>query len=167
MKLNRSIVAPELKLMNLLKSFAVISNRKILSTNSSSRLIAKFLRTNSCSFSTNPSNSNPRKFDFNSVSEDSLNGLLEKLEAKEAHLPNTFDAEYSQGVLTIKFDSKIVYVLNKQPPNQQIWLSSPFTGPKRFEWKESDSTWRDVRNSETELIEFLRSEFANNLKFEL
>lgn len=26
------------------------------------------------------------------------------------------------------------YVLNKQPPNKQIWLSSPKTGPKRFDY---------------------------------
>jgi frataxin len=26
------------------------------------------------------------------------------------------------------------YVLNKQPPNKQIWLSSPVSGPKRFDW---------------------------------
>jgi len=25
-------------------------------------------------------------------------------------------------------------VLNKQPPNKQIWLSSPLSGPKRFDW---------------------------------
>jgi len=25
-------------------------------------------------------------------------------------------------------------VLNKQPPNKQIWLSSPISGPKRFDW---------------------------------
>jgi frataxin len=29
---------------------------------------------------------------------------------------------------------KGTYVLNKQPPNKQIWLSSPITGPKRFDW---------------------------------
>jgi frataxin len=27
-----------------------------------------------------------------------------------------------------------VYVLNKQPPNKQIWLSSPISGPKRFDF---------------------------------
>ncbi len=111
--------------------------------------------------------SNPRKFDFNSVSETSLNGLLERLESKELHLPSTFDAEYTQGVLTIKFDLRTVYVLNKQPPNQQIWLSSPFSGPRRFEWRESDCTWRDVRNSETELVQFIRSEFSKHLNFDL
>lgn len=25
-------------------------------------------------------------------------------------------------------------MLNKQPPNKQIWWSSPVSGPKRFDW---------------------------------
>jgi len=25
-------------------------------------------------------------------------------------------------------------VINKQPPNKQIWLSSPVSGPKRYDW---------------------------------
>lgn len=29
---------------------------------------------------------------------------------------------------------KGTYILNKQPPNKQIWLSSPLSGPKRFDW---------------------------------
>ena len=29
---------------------------------------------------------------------------------------------------------KGTYVLNKQPPNKQIWLSSPVSGPKRYDW---------------------------------
>jgi frataxin len=27
-----------------------------------------------------------------------------------------------------------IYVLNKQPPNKQIWLSSPVSGPKRYDF---------------------------------
>lgn len=96
-----------------------------------------------------------------------MNNLLERLESKEQLLPPTFDAEYSQGVLTIKFNSETIYVLNKQPPNEQIWLSSPFSGPKRFEWNFELNSWRDVRNSEVELINFLQSEFSRDLKFEL
>jgi len=39
------------------------------------------------------------------------------------------------GVLTIEFGPKIgTYVLNKQPPNKQIWLASPKSGPKRYDW---------------------------------
>uniref|UniRef100_A0A4W5KXX6 Frataxin n=1 Tax=Hucho hucho TaxID=62062 RepID=A0A4W5KXX6_9TELE len=26
------------------------------------------------------------------------------------------------------------YVINKQTPNKQIWLSSPTSGPKRYDW---------------------------------
>ena len=28
-------------------------------------------------------------------------------------------------------------MLNKQPPNRQIWLSSPVSGPKRYDWVEN------------------------------
>lgn len=38
------------------------------------------------------------------------------------------------GVMTISHPSKGEYVINKQPPNKQIWLSSPVSGPKRFDW---------------------------------
>ncbi|KAI5302395.1 Mitochondrial chaperone Frataxin, partial [Ascosphaera atra] len=38
------------------------------------------------------------------------------------------------GVLTIEAPGIGTYVLNKQPPNKQIWLSSPITGPKRYDW---------------------------------
>lgn len=45
------------------------------------------------------------------------------------------DIEYESGVLTIEFGPKIgTYVLNKQPPNKQIWLASPKSGPKRYDW---------------------------------
>lgn len=26
------------------------------------------------------------------------------------------------------------YIINKQPPNKQIWISSPTSGPKRYDW---------------------------------
>lgn len=36
--------------------------------------------------------------------------------------------------MNITFPPNGTYVLNKQPPNKQIWLSSPLSGPKRFDW---------------------------------
>lgn len=36
--------------------------------------------------------------------------------------------------MNITFPNKGTYVLNKQPPNKQIWLSSPESGPKRYDW---------------------------------
>ena len=38
------------------------------------------------------------------------------------------------GVLTLTLPSNGTYVINKQPPNKQIWLSSPISGPKRYDW---------------------------------
>ena len=37
-------------------------------------------------------------------------------------------------MLTLLFPPHGTYVLNKQPPNKQIWLSSPVSGPKRYNW---------------------------------
>lgn len=36
--------------------------------------------------------------------------------------------------MTITVADKGTYVINKQPSNKQIWLSSPITGPKRYDW---------------------------------
>lgn len=36
--------------------------------------------------------------------------------------------------MTIRVPEKGTYVINKQPPNKQIWLSSPISGPKRYDW---------------------------------
>lgn len=41
---------------------------------------------------------------------------------------------FQAGVLNITAPGIGTYVLNKQPPNKQIWLSSPLSGPKRFDW---------------------------------
>lgn len=36
--------------------------------------------------------------------------------------------------MTVKIPDVGVYVINKQPPNKQLWLSSPVSGPKRFDY---------------------------------
>ncbi|KAJ2640981.1 Mitochondrial matrix iron chaperone, partial [Coemansia sp. RSA 1285] len=45
-----------------------------------------------------------------------------------------YDVEYANGVLTISMGEKGTYVINKQPPNKQIWISSPISGPERFDY---------------------------------
>ena len=47
------------------------------------------------------------------------------------------DVNYSSGVMKVDFvddQGKKTYVLNKQAPNKQLWLSSPFSGPQRYEY---------------------------------
>jgi len=38
------------------------------------------------------------------------------------------------GVLTLTYGDVGRYVINKQPPNKQIWLSSPVSGPSRYDY---------------------------------
>ncbi|EGT54939.1 hypothetical protein CAEBREN_28735, partial [Caenorhabditis brenneri] len=41
------------------------------------------------------------------------------------------------GVLTVNVSKTVgTYVINKQSPNKQIWLSSPMSGPKRYDLEE-------------------------------
>ena len=39
-----------------------------------------------------------------------------------------------QGVLTVRLGELGTYVINKQTPNRQIWMSSPISGPVRYDW---------------------------------
>lgn len=90
--------------------------------------------------------SNLAPAEFASIAEDTLQELQDKLDA--ASLDADQDISYSDGVLTIKLGGKGTYVINKQSPNQQLWFSSPISGPKRFEHS-SEGQWLDTRNRES------------------
>jgi len=61
---------------------------------------------------------------------DRMVALLEQVQESRAEV----DVEFSAGVLTVAFPPNGTYVINKQPPNKQIWLSSPLSGPKRYDY---------------------------------
>lgn len=52
-----------------------------------------------------------------------------------------FDVIHNDGVLTFDMAGNGTYVINKQTPNRQIWLSSPTTGPKRYDFNVSSCSW--------------------------
>ena len=61
------------------------------------------------------------------------------------HTPSNPRSSPNQaGVLTLIFPPHGTYVLNKQPPNKQIWLSSPVSGPKRYDWVDDAADGDDV-----------------------
>ena len=90
--------------------------------------------------------------------------FLEDLSSTLDELDDYFedlDIDYAQGVLTIHLgDEHGTYVLNKQRPNQQIWFSSPTSGPKRFEFNFDSSRWVSTRNGE-DLLELLNTEILD------
>ena len=91
--------------------------------------------------------------------------LLESLEPAFEELPGfeDFDVMYSQGVLTLDLGSHGTWVLNKQTPNRQIWWSSPLSGPKRYYYDSTDSTWKNTRDGHN-LLELLNKEISSIFK---
>lgn len=50
---------------------------------------------------------------------------------------------FQDGVLTVKFGIPHgTYVINRQTPNLQIWLSSPISGPKRYDFHDGHWVYR-------------------------
>ncbi|GMM34927.1 ferroxidase [Saccharomycopsis crataegensis] len=61
-----------------------------------------------------------------------LESLVDQLEI----LGETYreiDVDYSEGVLNMELPPLGDYCINKQPPNKQIWSSSPVSGPNRYD----------------------------------
>ena len=72
---------------------------------------------------------------FESTSDETLEALCEHLEALIDDNPKLLEADVTlaSGVLTLLLPHPFgTYVINKQSPNQQIWLSSPQSGPMRY-----------------------------------
>ncbi|GMG20794.1 unnamed protein product [Ambrosiozyma monospora] len=47
---------------------------------------------------------------------------------------NIIDADVEENVFLQINTTEGTYFINKQPPNKQIWLSSPLSGPKRYDY---------------------------------
>ncbi|XP_066500164.1 frataxin, mitochondrial [Hoplias malabaricus] len=74
---------------------------------------------------------------YEKLADETLDALAEYFEdlTDENFTASDYDVVFSSGVLTVKVGSGHgTYVINKQTPNKQIWLSSPTSGPKRYDW---------------------------------
>ena len=73
---------------------------------------------------------------YEQLAESTLQSLTDQFDSLPAvvECSQLYDVNYADGVLTIVISDEIgTYVINKQTPNRQIWLSSPISGPKRFD----------------------------------
>ncbi|KAL0575058.1 Mitochondrial matrix iron chaperone [Marasmius crinis-equi] len=109
--------------------------------------------------------------EYHQLSEDTMDALVEDLEAllDEYGNPN-YEVEYHSGVLTLKLGDEGTYVINKQPPNKQIWLSSPVSGPKRYDYSEGGNSWlysRDNRSIGQLLNEELSKAFKKDIRLSI
>ncbi len=70
-----------------------------------------------------------------------------------------YDVSLAMGVLTVHVGKTIgTYVINKQSPNRQIWLSSPISGPKRYDLVKPAGKWI-YKHDGGSIHELLETEF--------
>ena len=102
---------------------------------------------------------------YEQAAEETLQHLFDAFDIKiigRAHPHDNVDAMLSSGVLTLKCGSSNVIVINKQPPNQQLWFSSPISGPRRFDWNHKDPIrgWKCHRDPSLGLFTLLDSDLS-------
>ncbi|XP_068594805.1 frataxin, mitochondrial [Brachionichthys hirsutus] len=104
---------------------------------------------------------------YEKLAEETLDSLAEYFEdlTNEAFTGPDYDVVFASGVLTVKVGGDHgTYVINKQTPNKQIWLSSPSSGPKRYDW--TGDRWvyaHDGRSLHQLLTEEFSSIFNRNM----
>ncbi|OJA09109.1 hypothetical protein AZE42_02574 [Rhizopogon vesiculosus] len=100
---------------------------------------------------------------YHALSDATMTTILERLEELLEGVGNdTYEVDYHSGVLTLNLATHGTYVINKQPPNKQIWLSSPLSGPKRYDYVPESDDWRYSRDG-MELGELLDRELTDRL----
>ena len=98
---------------------------------------------------------------FISMVDSTLNKIYDEIDKKEYSFIDNISLE--EGVLTINFKEDKTYVINIQKPNKQIWLSSPFSGPRRFEFNEANNKWIDIHNSNNSLLSLISKEINEEI----
>nr|KAF6484565.1 frataxin [Rousettus aegyptiacus] len=104
---------------------------------------------------------------YEKLAEETLDSLAEFFEdlADKPYTFEDYDVSFGSGVLTIKLGGDLgTYVINKQTPNKQIWLSSPSSGPKRYDW--TGKTWVYSHDG-VSLHDLLATEMTKALKTKL
>ncbi|XP_019959553.1 frataxin, mitochondrial [Paralichthys olivaceus] len=97
---------------------------------------------------------------YEKLAEETLGALADYFEdlTEEAFTGADYDVVFTSGVLTVKLGGNHgTYVINKQTPNRQIWLSSPTSGPKRYDW--TGEHWVYIRDG-IRLHQLLSKEFS-------
>ena len=83
------------------------------------------------------------------------------------------DLSYSNGVLSLRTTTHGTFVLNQHGVTRQVWLSSPLSGPSKYNWHrgkvaaggkgsgvERKGQWCNERDAESDLMRLLEREFS-------
>ena len=101
--------------------------------------------------------------EYHKVADATLESLMDAvesvLESSDVSEDENFEVNLAAGVLTIQVPPHGTWVINKQTPNQQLWWSSPQSGPKRFEYDESSNSWVPTKDG-MGLVDLLSNEIS-------
>lgn len=98
---------------------------------------------------------------FISLVDKTLNHIYDEIDKKEYPFIDNISLE--EEVLTINLKNSLTYVINIQKINKQIWLSSPFSGPQRFEYDDKSLNWISITNKNTTLLNLISQEINTEL----
>ncbi|XP_078621731.1 frataxin, mitochondrial-like [Branchiostoma floridae x Branchiostoma japonicum] len=115
------------------------------------------------------SNSQIALNEYHRIADDTLDGLAEYLEdlGDQDCSPPDYDVQFSSDVLTLRLGGDLgTYVINKQTPNRQIWLSSPTSGPKRYDYSPDRSGWV-YRHDDNTMHSLLQEELSAALQLDI
>jgi frataxin len=90
--------------------------------------------------------------EYHTVADETLEDIQDAVEmALEDRSPtDPYEVVFASGVLSMTLPPHGTWVLNKQTPNQQIWWSSPLSGPRRYEYVDGEWVFtRDESHSMT------------------
>jgi frataxin len=96
---------------------------------------------------------------YHSVADHALDLIVERMDLGDIEIPG-MDVEYSDGVVNVNLGKNGIWVINKQSPNKQIWLSSPLSGPARYDFNEQSEEWVNSRDHGIKLRDVLQEEFS-------
>ena len=157
------------KSSNWANCFTGINNNRSLSTSARYDAVKSYFTVQETSTMSNQDGVISAEFknNYEKVADETLESLTEQFdfigeEIEDDNISDYYDVTYSSGVLTVKLGPSVgTFVLNKQSPNLQLWLSSPLSGPKRFDLIENK--WIYKRTGES-LHELLSNELSKSLK---
>lgn len=72
-----------------------------------------------------------------------LDTLLEKIETSYW---SVVECELNEGVLKVQTEAKGIFIINRNIPRQELWLSSPFSGGAHFTY--SQEQWVNTRTQD-------------------
>ena len=105
-------------------------------------------------------------FEFEHLS-DTIQHAIDGAAADESDI----DLSYSNGVLSIRTPTHGTYVINQHNVTRQVWLSSPISGPSKYNWhrqrravgregRERQGQWCNERDESKDLMGLLEREFT-------